>query len=885
VPQQLAFPIGGLNEDAGYDTQLPLTTSKITNVRPHDPLKGRLRGGRRPGLDKWFASQVNSSNAIQTMLKVVRPKLYDLAAARFFIGTTDATSDHEAYVIDSSGAVLFTQPWTVDVNDFDYDGTDYYLAGEERVIIGYDGGNPNSVFKVDNSGDPLGSGTDPTWAFYAGDGAADTSALCCKYDSVNDYLYVGAVRSSTWEGAGGATRSLFALNASTGAVVWSADLGDDVIDLDYNATLNEVVCLTVTPNSNYTGAGSDKNVFRIDSTDGSILSSYNTDNSSNTTAKIRSRSSDGQVIVAHLDSTTTWEGNDGSAKNVFVLDSSLTLVTTYLKEVGTGLSRVAVDWSGDDGDWAYYFGDIGTPADSTVKLYNTAGIEQWSFTVGSAVGVMGVAGDIVVHAGPNTDWTGASAVTADFWVLDVSDGSVTASADVGSSTSDGTKLSMRLTGSTSDTLATREASLITAAGGTVRRILGGSISTPTSGSGAMTDQPYRINMVQLYEQVFMVDGSNSKIYDLATHAVQDWATQVTGSGSGTLPSAARLIARYRGRLVLSGLVADPSNWFMSEVGDPLNWNYAPTTTTAIQAVAGNASEVGLVGDVVTALMTFSDDSMLIGGDQSIWQMSGDPAAGGSIDLVTDQIGVAWNAWTQGPNGEIYFLGTDGVYVILPQSQPKLLTGNRLDELFDQIDLGRTRAFLAWDYRRKGLMVTLAQSGVPQQTGYFWDSRADSWVTEQYPATMGPSYLYGYDSELPDDKAMLVGCKDGYIRKLNESATDDDGTSMTSIVRYAPIPLTVGKKEGILTDVECTLADGSGDVILKIFTGQTAEECAIATTPRVARTLTAGRNAIARQKVRGRWAQVELSSTDTSIWAVESMFVEMIKGGNTGRHQR
>ena len=80
--QNLVFPILGLHEGVGYDIQPPGTTASALNVRGYDSLKQRLRGGRRPGLSKWHADQINGSAAIQLMEKVVQAREPLLAATQ-----------------------------------------------------------------------------------------------------------------------------------------------------------------------------------------------------------------------------------------------------------------------------------------------------------------------------------------------------------------------------------------------------------------------------------------------------------------------------------------------------------------------------------------------------------------------------------------------------------------------------------------------------------------------------------------------------------------------------------------------------------------------------------------------------------------------------------
>ena len=69
---------------------------------------------------------------------------------------------------------------------------------------------------------------------------------------------------------------------------------------------------------------------------------------------------------------------------------------------------------------------------------------------------------------------------------------------------------------------------------------------------------------------------------------------------------------------------------MSRSGDATDWDYSAEDPLA--AVALNASSsAGRIGDAVHALIPWRDDVMLIGTEHGLFAMSGDPAAGGSID--------------------------------------------------------------------------------------------------------------------------------------------------------------------------------------------------------------------------------------------------------------
>lgn len=421
-------------------------------------------------------------------------------------------------------------------------------------------------------------------------------------------------------------------------------------------------------------------------------------------------------------------------------------------------------------------------------------------------------------------------------------------------------------------------SLLTVSGGTVYAVSNSNKLIPSGGSNAVSTDAHAIQIQQAYGKAYIVDGSVAKVYSRSLNTVSAWVPS-----SGALPSGARLISLYRGRLVLAGVASDPHNWFMSKVGDPQNFDYSPAQPNFLQAVAGNNSSAGLIGDLITALVPFSDDKLLFGGDQSLWMMTGDPAAGGSVDQISDQTGIAFGrAWAKDPHGILYFMGTDGVYRFNPNSEkPENIALGRLDNRLQRIDLNTNRVYMAWDFLRKGLMVqVVSATTTAANVSYFWDSRADAWYPDSYPASMGPNVMYALDGPQADDQTFLFGSRDGYIRQVDDAANDDDGIAITSRVRFAPFLAPTRAQEVILNSVSPVLAAGSGGTMyLNVYTGQTGEECSTATTPRVRRLIKhAGRNGQLRHKVRGAAIQLELSHTGSARWALENLTVGFEQGG-------
>jgi len=439
-----------------------------------------------------------------------------------------------------------------------------------------------------------------------------------------------------------------------------------------------------------------------------------------------------------------------------------------------------------------------------------------------------------------------------------------------------------LTGTAPATL--RTTSLVAVSGGAVKAgTKTDGLQLPSNGSDAMKASG-RVGVQSAFQNVFLCDGitDNYQYLDLDADEVKDWATDVTAGslpeGSVDSTKACSIIALYRGRVVMSGLQEEPQNWFMSKAGDPFDWDYTPSTTTPIQAIAGNNSNAGELGDVVTALAPFQDDVMIMGGASTLWLMRGDPAAGGAIDNISRQIGIVGpDAWTFDPGGTFYFFGGNGLYRLSPNGgSPELVSKNRLDRTFSTVDLLRNKVALIYDREWQGVHIFISPESQPATASehYFWDERTDSFWKDQYPAAHGPTAVKLYNADDPADRAVLVGGYDGYLRFFDPDGKSDDGTAITSRIRFAPIQPGSMLASARVDELTFITDAGGNDVLFKLFSGDTPEAADAAadanTSPRLQKTLKAGRNIPIRQRIaQNTFVPVIEQGTAGKTWAYES----------------
>jgi len=376
---------------------------------------------------------------------------------------------------------------------------------------------------------------------------------------------------------------------------------------------------------------------------------------------------------------------------------------------------------------------------------------------------------------------------------------------------------------------------------------------------------------------------------------------IGGESFGTMPSKAYLGCLYRGRNVLAGSPNYPHQWYMSKTGDPWNWAYA--STDPLTAAAGNNADAGETGDIIRALIPYKDDYLIFGCANTIWVLTGDPAAGGEIDEVDLTVGMfGANSWCFDGDGNLYFWGTAGIYKIpLGFRKVENLTEISLPDLVGERDVSPIthRITMAYDRKRHGVLTCITKLSDGSNSNYFYDLKLGGFFPESYPDECGAYSLFYYAANDNDYADLLLGCTDGYIRKFDDTATNDNTGSGTTdpISSYVVWPIQHltedNDKEGKLTSLTIELSGGAtggafsdtDSVSYDIYVADDAETVIenirdVADTPFTTGTLTGtGRKARIRTKVRGAWLGIRFyNSTASETWAVNKVFGTIVPAG-------
>lgn len=337
-----------------------------------------------------------------------------------------------------------------------------------------------------------------------------------------------------------------------------------------------------------------------------------------------------------------------------------------------------------------------------------------------------------------------------------------------------------------------------------------SVANRIDGGVAAFSVGRRVVSDTLFGVTYFTDGLTNMKY---TWSTATWAAWTASAGTFPIGTSkyCRYIKAWRGRMVMAHLEdGNPDIIFFTKQGDPTNFDYGVDPETPVMAVATNTNfRAGQIGQPVTALIPCNNDRLLIGLDHAIYQMLGDPADGGQLSPLSETVGIlnddAWCMATNddGTAGTIWFVGTGGLYQMDPGGQPRLISNQAFNQNF--IDLPQVGYYVECEYDRDRhrVWIFITQVATPYATKHcYYDLRSGGLFPFSFPAdtggddgsagtgapTYGPSKALTFDGydENGNDRVVLMGCRDGYVRQFSDTTYNDDGAAISSYCWVGPL---------------------------------------------------------------------------------------------------
>jgi hypothetical protein len=365
-----------------------------------------------------------------------------------------------------------------------------------------------------------------------------------------------------------------------------------------------------------------------------------------------------------------------------------------------------------------------------------------------------------------------------------------------------------------------------------------------------------------------------KVYDPSA----DTLTLMTPT-AGEIPVGAYGVCLYRDRLVW---IKDHI-WYMSRQEDPLDYDYGEDPDDPQKAIAGQNSNAGIIGQKIIVAIPFGDDYIIWGCERELWRLRGDPQYGGQNDNVSRNAGIIGRrAWTVLPDGSLVFMSHNGLCRLhsAASSNVEILSEDRLPQEMKNIDTTRFDVSLAYNSRFNGIDIYITPKSDQNRKHWFFDLKNYAFWPEQYQDDHQPTCVYEYRGRSNQDACVLLGGKDGYIRKHDSMFVNDDGYEINSYIYLGPIRVWNDYYDGRINEINATLAENSGDLTWQICSGN-SHESAILNSGDSTGTWTAGMNYTNRPNVVAGSAVLKLSNANANEhWALEKIILVLEQRGKS-----
>lgn len=353
--------------------------------------------------------------------------------------------------------------------------------------------------------------------------------------------------------------------------------------------------------------------------------------------------------------------------------------------------------------------------------------------------------------------------------------------------------------------------------------------------------------------------------------------------TGAVPRG-RIIVLWNDRMVMAGDSESPNVWFMSRQGNAYDWDYGADPFDPQRAIAGNNSKAGIPGEIIRALAPHTDSYLVMGCENSLYVMRGDPGGGGVLANLSSRIGiVSARAWCHGPNGATIFLTKDGIYGLAPGGGqfPESLSRAVLPDEMRDINIEENTILLAFDMRDRGVhILSTPGSGKGQHWWFDWETKT-YWPVEFEDNTVQARSILEYETTAPETSGVWFGDAKGVIRRFRRERIHDEDKYIANYIWVGPIrPGGDEYAEGIIAEIVGALATLSGPVSWELWSGNTAEEAFRSGQNIASGTFSeTGVNFTEHPRARGAAVWIKLTApTPISPWAMEKLTIAIEPSG-------
>jgi hypothetical protein len=226
-----------------------------------------------------------------------------------------------------------------------------------------------------------------------------------------------------------------------------------------------------------------------------------------------------------------------------------------------------------------------------------------------------------------------------------------------------------------------------------------------------------------------------------------------------------------------------------------------------------------------------------------------------------------------------FLSMDGLYALPAGGEtfPISLSREVIPTKLRYINPTMVDVSLEYDIQGRGIHIFLTSISSNSRSHWWMDWNRKSFWPVSLQEGHEPTATCSLQSNAIEESSIILGGRDGKLRRYNHLSEDDCGTSFSSYAVLGPVALNVDTKVGTIVSIATEIAVGSGSVAWSIIPALTFEGLLTGTTS-ASGTWIAGLNANVRPACRGQAFNLRLDGTAGRRWALENITATIKEGG-------
>lgn len=381
-----------------------------------------------------------------------------------------------------------------------------------------------------------------------------------------------------------------------------------------------------------------------------------------------------------------------------------------------------------------------------------------------------------------------------------------------------------------------------------------------------------------------------KVYDPSAGTLTKWIQSDDDDSIplGAIPVGRTMVTAFNQRLILAGGIYSPHTLDFSRQGDPRDWAVDADDVGA--AVLGSVDDRGRIAEPITAILPHQNSCMIIAAKTSMWVLRGDITAGSIVNL-SEQVGIIDRfAWCTTAEGVLLFMSLTGVYAMSSPcgGTPQSVSKEKLPQVFQNIDLANYTVSMEYCHKYRSAHVWVVQNSASAAgTNYIIDLQVS--VNAGMSAAFWPIALGSHNYEpfcvhgrrdVPDDYSVVIlGTRNGYLRRFQHNLAQDDSTAFTSYVLLGPFQLGDINHRGAVNEIYAQIPASSGEIDWSLYVADQPELLVSASAAATGEWNTVGRTPSVYPRREGQACALKLANGESNArWEIELVGMNILPGG-------